>query len=291
MKILLHEDMPRWYGLNWEEKPPRLLVSIHKRFLENLRPYPEGENSIIESLKKEFGFTRFDWSFEKGFGFDDAIRLVKDEDFKVFEIRVPKVFRLTDKVCQECKGTGRDEMRWQKCLYCEGKKRENEYVWTPAFAISASLNLFFDSAFYFEESIGTPKNQLLTIQLSTAHGMHGGELSGTYSPVLVKWLKNHPGRITEIENAMRKAYIRMLRKDYLDELSFRASTNERGWFLTSCPGDACGLHPTDHSMRDDCGFQFRSHNVDNPAQQLTLLAGLAALHDKVDSELYGKGGM
>lgn len=288
MKILLHENLPRWYSLGWKDKPPRLLISIHKSFLESIRPYPEGENSIVESLKKKFGFTKFDWSFQKGFGFDDAVRLVKDREFKVFEAKLPKVFRLTDKVCENCEGTGRDEMRGQKCLYCEGKKKEHEYIWTSAFAVSASLNLFLESAYYFEESLGTPKNQLLTIQLYTAHGMHGGELSGTYSPILVRWLKKHQGRITEIEDAMRKAYIRMLRRDYLDSLSFRASTDGRGWFLVSCPGDACGLHPTDHYMRDGYGFQFSSHNVDNPAQQLTLLAGLATLHDKVDNELYGK---
>ncbi|QQG42334.1 MAG: hypothetical protein HYW15_02345 [Candidatus Giovannonibacteria bacterium] len=285
MKILLHEDIPRWYSFEWQDKPPRILVSIHKRFLEHLRPYPDGD-STIEHLKEEFGFTKFDWSFRKGFGFDDAIRLVKDEEFKVFEARLPKVFQLTDKVCRNCEGTGRDELRGGKCLYCEGKKKEHDYVWTPAFAVSCSLNLFLDSAYYFQESSGTPKKQLLCVQLHTAHGMHGGELSGVYSPSLVEWLRAHRGRIPEMEDAMRRAYVRMLRADYLDNLSFIASVeNDKGWLNVSCPGSACGLHPTDHFMRDGYGFQFSSHNVDTPAQQLTLLAGLAALYNKVDQDL------
>lgn len=169
MKMLSRENLPRWYGFGWQDKPPRILLYIHKHFLERIRSYPDGENSIIEHLKKEFGFTKFDWSFHEGFGFDDAIRLVKMED------------------------------------------------------------------------------------------------------------------------AMRKAYVRMLRADYLDSLSFRASVeNERGWLNVSCPGSACGLHPTDHFMRDGYGFEFSSHNVDTPAQQLTLLAGLAALHDRVDQELQAR---
>lgn len=63
---------------------------------------------------------------------------------------------------------------------------------------------------------------------------------------------------------------------------YDARLTERGRFSVSCPGDACGLYSDEYSSHDGrMGHRFTCHNVDNPGQQLTLLAGLAALSDFV----------
>ena len=48
---------------------------------------------------------------------------------------------------------------------------------------------------------------------------------------------------------------------------------------------ACGLNPSHDHMDIGQGYEFSCHNTDTPAQQLTLLAGLAALHDLVRKDM------
>jgi len=118
--------------------------------------------------------------------------------------------------------------------------------------------------------------------------MHGGSLSGLYSIPLVKWMSEKVGRnIPEMVGAMSTAYEHMLGPGSAKYGPFRASVDyEGGWLNVYCPGDACGLNPDSNGLEGDGrGYEFSCHNVDSPAQQLTLLAGLAALHDRVDREL------
>lgn len=55
--------------------------------------------------------------------------------------------------------------------------------------------------------------------------------------------------------------------------------------MLNCPGNACGIHPVIHWEEGENGYKFSCHNVDTPMQQLTLLAGLATLHDKARQEM------
>jgi hypothetical protein len=65
-----------------------------------------------------------------------------------------------------------------------------------------------------------------------------------------------------------------------DEYYFQAYTQgNEGWLNVSCPGDACGLHPSNGYIDGERGYEFSCHNVDQPIQQFMLLAALAALHD------------
>jgi hypothetical protein len=60
----------------------------------------------------------------------------------------------------------------------------------------------------------------------------------------------------------------------------RARISGKLLFLDA-PGNACGIlpyHDVISSQEDEvCGYEFTSHNTDSSSQQLTLLAGLAAL--------------
>ena len=56
--------------------------------------------------------------------------------------------------------------------------------------------------------------------------------------------------------------------------------------MFDCPGNACGIHPTEVDLRYDLGgYEFSCHNVDSPAQQMALIVGLAALHDMARKEM------
>ncbi len=53
-----------------------------------------------------------------------------------------------------------------------------------------------------------------------------------------------------------------------------------GSLMIETPGNACGIN-ADWDCESGKGYEFSSHNVGSPAQQLSLLVGLATLHDLV----------
>ena len=259
MKIILCEDLPRWYGLSWRADPPSLILSLHHLALLGLTNLYKKEDEEIQSFLKEFQFNEFDWSFKKGFGFDGAFRLVGCEyGFKIFKAELPEVFQ-----------------------------KKHIYVHTPAYAISASLNLALRSLSYFQESTEAKDLQLFTVNLCTASEAHGGEFSGMYSVSLAKWLSDRRGYINEMGTAMHQAHTHMLKDNYAD-YDFCASVGKDGWLNVSCPvasfHPSADFRPGGPFQERTTGYKFSSHNIDSPAKQLTLLAGLAALHDKVDKE-------
>ena len=290
MDVLIRDRLPRWYGLSWREADPAILLSIHRDFLAD---FPEIRPDAPEVLARvqEFGFSSFEGNFKGGFGFDQCLtRQEGGGEFVEFIAALPVIRRETGRKCAECDGSGRDEERGGECLYCEGSGTEHEYVWKNAFAISASLNLFCQLAYFPEKRTSAMAPQLLTVQLHTAQGMHGGELNGMYGIPLAEWLRSQPLHtgIPEMVRAMKAAYGHMLgasRVSEYNEYSFRAAIDhQNGWLNVDCPGNRCGLHPV-RSPEPGRGYEFSSHNVDTPAQQLTLLAGLAALCDRVRKDL------
>jgi hypothetical protein len=124
-----------------------------------------------------------------------------------------------------------------------------------------------------------------------AGDMHGGSMHGAYSVDFVRWLssfKEH--HIPEMEKAMMLAYERMMTLRHESRCSFLAFINDtKGWLNISIPGDACGLHPSSgmHCHEKE-GYEFSSNNADTSVQQLTLLCGLAALHDLARHQLVGQ---
>jgi hypothetical protein len=75
------------------------------------------------------------------------------------------------------------------------------------------------------------------------------------------------------------AYLIPLPKHNLEAFQLSASfkLKGRGFFHLDCPGNACGLDPSDHPESLIKGYEFCPHNTDTPKQQLTLLTGLAAI--------------
>ncbi|MEK7501565.1 MAG: hypothetical protein AAB629_01425 [Patescibacteria group bacterium] len=291
MKMLTHEQIPCWYELSWRDKPQTLIIRIHKVFLETLKTVPT-DAPTVASLRKEFQFESFSGGFEKDFGFEGMIerhRNNSEGEFADFHIMIPRVRIATGKRCGDCNGTGEDKhITGSQCLYCDGTGKEHDYKWHEVYAISASLTVLFMILDYPEIETPSLLPQLLTVHTITANGQHGGELGGMYGIELCDWLGRFKPNteMDEMTKAMKLAYGRMLsRRHFLADRFEATIASENGWLNVSCPGDACGLHPADQHWRAGSGYEFSSHNVDSPAQQLTLLCGLAALHDKARGEI------
>lgn len=111
-----------------------------------------------------------------------------------------------------------------------------------------------------------------------------------FSVALCDWFRKlGTGPIPEMVEAMKIAYNHTQRiRGSSSVFYFRASIDySNGWLNISCPGNACGLNPWHNAVHNTGGYEFADHNVDTPFQQLTLLAGLAALHDRARKEGVG----
>lgn len=289
MRILTREEVPCWYELSWREKESAIILRIHKDIVESIKPIPQDSPMAI-GLMEEFSFASFAGNLNQDFGFESVFRFQEEQDdFVEFFIKIPVVRRKTDTPCDRCDGSGKDAfLEDRECLSCDGSGKEHIYDWKPAFAISASFTLLSRILEFPEEDTSAPLPQLLTVTTMTGKHMHGGSLGGTYGIAFCKWLRHLGARtnVPEVVQAMKVAYDRMVGIKEFDEHYFTAYiANENGWLNIDCPGDACGLNPSHGSIREERGYEFSCHNVDSPMQQITLLVGLAALHDKARKEI------
>jgi len=313
------ENMPCIYELSFDFGIPAIIVRIHKEFMDRWPKLLE-EAPIVVALMQQFGFSTFKSGYKGDFGFDSAFERTADEDdFAVFSAQIPVVQKVAEKicpfcsgdkrslfgaclncnrrgkldeVCPECLGKKEDESGFD-CLHCGGKGKKTYFDWKPAFAVSASFTLFFHLASFKmarEEATSCHSPQLILVNTMTEHNSHGGSLDGTYSIPLAKWLSSFEPNTEkkEMTQAMIRAWEKMFGKvDGYDRHSFYAKVAyKNGWLNVSCHGDRCGLHPENSwGPESGRGYKFSCHNVDTPAQQITLLAGLAALCDRAKKEI------
>jgi len=291
------EDMPCLYDLSWDEKVPAIIIKIHRDFIENCSVPPR--SPMICHFMGKFGFSAFDCFRanlfrEQLFGFDGAFQKIgRENDFIIFEAKIPQVEKQLNEVCHECNGSKQNkDFEEEKCLYCKGTGLESIMDWKPIYAISASFTIFFELAFlkcFKNNKTLCSFPQLITVETVTEEKQHGGSLSGTYSIPLVRFLSSFQpnSEIAEMTEAMIKVWKKMFNGvDEYGKHSFWAKVAyENGWLNVSCPGDACGLHPDSFGPNPGKGYKFSCHNVDTPMQQITLLAGLAALCDKARKEI------
>jgi hypothetical protein len=292
IKNIIYDVLPCWYELSWREiLSPSIILRVHKDFIGEIKERKiDFENApIIMGLKMEFGFENFIGNFDKDFGFDGAfMRKGETGGFVEFVIPIPKVKKEGGQ-CNSCGGSGEnEELLHGECLTCSGSGKKYAYDWKTAYGISASLNVFFTLASFPEKETQAEFPQLMTISVATRKGMYGGSLSGECSIPFAKWAeKFYCGErnfAPEVLEAMESSYHHMFGLSDFDINIFQAYMSN-GFLYTSCPGDACGLHATSQRLQKNEGYKFSCHNVDTPMQQITLLAGLAALHDKARKEM------
>jgi len=280
IKLVLHENIPCWYEISWQETPPALILKIHKEFIDSTE-HDFTQAPIIKHFKSELNLPEFEDDFNKNIGFGGIFKYKGEKDnFIEFLIEVPQVKKYPGTKCKECGGTGWNEERDMRCFYCEGGKKWT-MDWKDATKISATFTVLTSWLMYPQINTSCFYYQMMTVQTITQNNIHGGSLSGDCSIPFKIWCESK-GRVElpEVIDAMKAAYRKMVGLREFSEYSINAWI-DNGKFILNCPGDACGLHPSDwHSCKEE-GFEFSCHNVDSSIQQITLLAGLACLCDTI----------
>jgi hypothetical protein len=292
-------DQRAWYELSFDARRASLILRVHRDFIGNLEYKATNESPIVKGFKQQFGFEQFDGSLERDFGFERIFRMKQfcPDGHNEFICKLPQVKKETDETCKECGGTGKDRRTHDhRCLGCRGTGKIWKMDWLKVYAISSSFTVFSNLASRPPWGDAPPpvkatdRLQLLTVQTVTLQGMHGGSLDGMLSIGLARWLRRFPAgtRLGSIEAVMRLAYGRMLGYRKYDRHDFRVwLQDDKGRLVLDCPGkNNCCIHPDGWPSSDTPrGYDFTCHNVDTPMQQLTLIAGLAALCDLARAEL------
>lgn len=288
MRLITREDVPCWYELSWEGKSNSIILKIWEGYIKD-NTVDFDKAFIVSSLKENFQFKKFYADFYgDNFGFEKSFKNdgIKD-GFLNFKTCLPVVRMKDDKPCGYCNGTGQNSLfEDEKCLFCEGNGFPFLYKWEEAYALSATFTLIFTYLGISEKESNSKRPQLITVSTITDKEMHGGSLSGQFSIGLVSWMrsiKNPKNLLSSLKKAAIKSFKKMdMRSNDPDNFydhQFRVRL-DNGRLIMDCPGDACDIHPETWREGDDEGYSFSCHNVDTPMQQLTLIAGLAALHDE-----------
>ncbi|MGD0977303.1 MAG: hypothetical protein ABR875_03355 [Minisyncoccia bacterium] len=289
-KHLVKDIMPCWYELSWKDdkKKPAINIRVHKDFVRQTKEIP-ADAPVIEEYRRKFGLGEFCTDMNKGFGFEGAfLKESESDEFVVWSGKLPKIRKDETRECHYCKGSGKDIFMDDICHSCDGTGHEHKIDWHDADAFSASYSIFSMLSEYPEEMTRSSAHQLMTVETYLRQGMGGAAICGIYGIDLVKWLSSKVGNtLDEMIKAMMNAYGHMWELKPFDRHDFNSwVAYEGGWLNVHCPGNACGLNPS-HSSGPDRGrgYQFSCHNVDSTLQQITLLAGLAALHDQARKEI------
>ena len=295
MKIMQHDVIPRKYNLRWDKIASLIQIEIHESCVRNAmvltKDMPMVEH-FIEANDADGLFDSFSGDLRSStFGFNESIRRVSSEgDYVRFLVPMPQVLIKTCFVCEDCSGTGErfldGEKLNEKCLRCDGSGRKHVYDWRAAYLTSTSLFFLFNVLDLCEDSTAKELQHVI-IYLMSDPGRDGNSVVGCFSIDLSDYLRQGSFDLMrvilpEVVQAMKVTYALILKLRKYDTHSFIADVRD-GFLSLSCPGDACGIHLSDHHDAPGKGREFMCHNVDSPLQALTLLAGISALVGLVDT--------
>jgi len=291
IRMIADEDVPCWYELSWDKEQIGIILRIYQDIVKSERCMVEKHPHLDQVLEVHPGLGEFQPSYNDDFGFEGRLlRLGERDGFVEFFIKIPAVSISLGVSCKSCSGTGKDLHHLDMdCHACDGTGIESKYDWREAFQITSSLAILFQHIRYpgFETTCLLPQLMLVATMSRVNAGMHACGIGGEYSLALMRYLSEIPEnhRLPYVEEAMTKAWDRMLTiRDelYCNRMHAYIQTSPGG-FTIDVPGNACGIYPSSSAnfKRGEqlSGYDFTCHNTDTPAQQLTMLAGLAALHD------------
>lgn len=290
METVMSKPMPRWYGLSWDAAETAIRVQIRRDV-----SFPQGaldpaNNHRIQRFKQRFGFYRFEFENDLTgirFGFNRALVVINNpsSEYVEFKGRLPRVRRLSRRKCLACGGEKRERIGGT-CITCNGTGRDFDLYLRYSHALSASIDVLLGPLEYnkFETSAGDP--QLLTVHLPMWD--EGAAIGGMVSSALHRWARQYPPstRFGDVEEAMKVADARMMGESRaLTTGRFRAEiySDKHHFTLDRFGGGGVWGGPDDDP--GDRGYEFYSKDVHTSVDQLTFLAGLAALHDRANREI------
>lgn len=280
------QDVPCWYQLDWDAEKAAFVLGVHKEFIRTT-PIIKGASAGID-----LGPFAGDLS-GKEFGFNGALkRSGEDGDFIRFIGDLPVAERETRESCPYCVGTGKNPPRTgEECEVCNGSGHKIVSDFWDLYALVLSLKIFKLVAYDPEIRTSSQLQQLLKIDLAFSQRSDKiiVDVGGEYSRAMRHWLISLGSQdIDESVRAMKSAWFKM--RPFADQGLYERiggfkSSVANGYTRMDCPGNACGLDPDDGTVVNGDGYRFSGHNIDTPVQQLSLLAGLAALHSKARKEI------
>ncbi len=293
-KVLTLENMSCWYKMRWDSERCGVIFSIHRDAMPWLQERLQ-KSRLTEILAEECDldgelFVRFNGDMSQPTcGFGDALQNIGIHgEFCEFLASYPCVRKDTSAVCTECGGTLKTEHGFD-CFSCDKTGRTHVHDWHEGYRVGASIALVIHALQYPDIETTSGDYQLAQVCLGIGRDRHG--IASDVSPVLCTFLnvphKKHAAMVSTAQKAMQQAHERIFGKEQYSR-DCRASLHN-GQLLFDCPGSACGFYTTDSRCcyLDGHGCQMSDHNVDQPGQSLTLLAGFASFLGSVDAHLSG----
>lgn len=268
--MLKYKDEPRRFTLSFEEgRPPKICVRIFKTCAPLASALYARLRTVEEDYLVRWKFKRFEPDLAKGFGFDGAFE-TGIEDGEYFVAKAPLI-------------------------------RERDLTTAVSFGALFGVLEFlpeFSEQYLKITAPGDPKRQqfmLLRSAVSLEGNWMRAPLGGTLAPVFVRWIERvheSPPDLEQVEEAMLHAWNALSqyqikkRKGPHSFMGLGCSLGEKGRLDLSTLGNACTLSTEDWwQLEDGEGLDLACHNLDTPIQQLSLLAGMAKLHDLADQDI------
>lgn len=288
-----YKDISAWYELGITDDHKALIIRIEKTALVEVQKLLTMKAPLVRIYEERLNKTPlFGELFipprEKVWGFGEVLEQFPQErdDWISYHCDLPVILSA-------------EQVKWQG----NDSGFYGERNWERAEQVTVTLKVLFEALWLFEEQAAEKeiiKNQvqLLIIEgMRVESGLHGSSFSVKLSKRFCNWLKKQIGdkeykafehlHLPEAERAMTEAHFQIWQKplDRYDLRRHEVVCHPPKSIHLSCPGNACGLDP-EYSRTEDWGYMLQPHNVDSRIQQLTLLAGIAKLHDLVRQEGY-----
>ncbi len=260
MRHPANEFIPVWYELGFKGSDT-ILIRIHRAVIGGLK-----------IIKKDLPYIK---DFAEAFSsqtFPEFIEPSETEAWGFGKVLVPSESGNPDWIVYECKLPVFKNDEWLP----------NDY------AIRSTLSVLFLFLQIFEGETDSALPQLIVISnLRVDNGIYGGAICAELAPTVAEWLskKDENFILTEVEECMVLADKYMFRYEgrELYRSDFRVNCQKPKWVHLNVPGNSCGLDPDYYRTRDNdlSGYKLTPHNTDSSLHQLTLLVGLAKLHELV----------
>lgn len=254
----------RWYGLSFDAEGKTPAIRIHV-----LEANVDGLSDCIRKIVHRYEDLLFEWDLRRGFGVDTMVR--------------------NEGVCGSYRVLRAELVRSR--AYRMSEQLSELFSILSAYAALPDSNCAFDAE----------RRQLLRIQMGIRDGTDGSmaiaPIGGIAYAELLDWLalqytKKGSRRLPKIEEMIWKACNALLteklpkRRGPSTFSSIETRIEDNGSFMLQTIGNTSDVS-TYEAWNRKAGEQHEigCHNVDRPIQQLSLLAGLAGLHDIASKEL------